>query len=141
MYDYGLLGVAQWLFVSHGLVTTSVLLATVLGIVFWWVLFRRRRARRALATGGVSPDPSLIALHKMLARMDRRLRSLGQHRQLTETLHAFAQRLRTREAGDGLWSGVSDWYCEYAELRYRREVNTDHLDQLHQRGEGLRRSL
>ncbi len=140
VYNYGLLGVAQWLFTSHGVVTASVLLATVLGVIAWWVLFRRRRAG-ALKSGQSPPDPSLIALHKMLARMDRRLGSLGQRRQLSETLHTFARRLRAREAGDGLWLGVSDWYREYAELRYRREVSAEHLDQLHRRGEGLRRAL
>lgn len=142
VYDYGLLGVAGWLFTSYGVVATAVLLAMLLATMAWWRLFRRRRKRAGVSSWARRvPDPSLIALHKMLARMDRKLHAVGLPRPLTETLHAFAQRLRTREAGDGRWLGIADWYCEYAALRYSRQVRAEHLERLHRRAEGLRRAL
>ena len=142
VYDYGLLGVAGWLFTAHGMTATAVLLATLTALAAWWMLFSRRR-KRAGASAWVrrAPDPSRVALHKLLTRMDRRLRAAGLRRPLTETLHVFAQRLRTRDTGDGAWVGVADWYCEYAELRYRRQVQAEHIERLHRRAEGLRRSF
>jgi hypothetical protein len=140
VYDYGLLGVASWLFSSSGLVAGALLLVVVLVIV----LVRRlwRQARRWKAAGWrrskTLRDPSLIALHKMLARMDRRLGAAGATRQFTETLHAFAKRLRVRDADDPVWVRVSDWYLEYAELRYRREVSAEHIAQLRHQADRLR---
>jgi len=142
VYDYGLLGVASWLFASHGVVTTSVSLATLLTLIVWWVLFRRRRRRRGASLWSRRiPDASLVALHKMLARMDRKLHRVGLRRALTETLHDFAQRLRTHERTDERWLGIADWYRQYAELRYSRQVSTEHLERLRQQADGLRRSL
>ena len=77
----------------------------------------------------------------MLARMDRKLGAAGSRRQLTETLHAFAQRLRTHDSGDELWRHASDWYLDYADLRYGRRVGAERLAQLQQRAERLRDSL
>jgi len=141
VYDYGLIGVAGWLFSSYGVVTTSVLLATVLATGAWWWLFRRRRKTANALHRSRRPDPSVVALHKMLGKMDRKLRASGLRRQLTETLHAFAQRLRACDAGDGAWVQVSDWYLDYAELRYCKTIGGEHLEQLHQQAERLRRSL
>jgi protein-glutamine gamma-glutamyltransferase len=141
VYDYGLVGAVGWLFTSHGVVATAVLLAVFLTVLGWWVLFRRRRATTGARRTKTLPDPSLAALHKMLGKMDRKLKAVGLRRHFTETLHTFARRLRTRDAGDGVWLGVSDWYREYAELRYCQDVSAEHLEQLHARAEGLRRSL
>jgi hypothetical protein len=142
VYDYGLLGVASWLFSSPGLLTTIILLAALIAIVLTWVLLRRARRRAGGPRRSRTPrDPSLIALHKMLARMDRKLGAVGPKRHLTETLHAFARRLRTHDADDAVWVSVSDWYYEYAELRYRREVSTEHLALLQHRADRLRRAL
>jgi len=141
VYDYGLLGVAGWLFTSYGVVGIAVLFATLLATVAWWVLFRRRKRAEDSRWARRAQDPSLVALHKMLGKMDRKLRAAGLRRPLTETLHTFALRLRTCEADDGQWLGFSDWYREYAELRYCKTIGAEHLEQLHQRAEGLRRSL
>ena len=142
VYDYGLLGAASWLLSSYGVWATAAFAALFLTGVGWWIWFRRRRKT------GKGPwrskriqNPSLVALHKMLARMDRRLRGAGLRRHVTETLHAFAGRLRARAPGDERWGRLSDWYLEYADLRYRRSISAEHLERLQQRADGLRRSL
>ena len=78
-------------------------------------------------------------VHEILKACNSNITEL--RRQLTETLHAFAQRLRACDAGDGAWVQVSDWYLQYAELRYCKTIGAEHLEQLHQRAERLRRSL
>jgi len=143
VYDYGLLGIASWLLTSYGLLTTAALFVILSGAMLWRVLSRRFRRRK---TAGhrrlrVVHDPALTALHKMLARMDRKLGSAGARRHLTETLHAFAQRLRTRDSGAEIWSQVSQWYLDYAALRYCRHVGAERLAQLQQRADRLRASL
>ncbi|UCD50858.1 MAG: transglutaminase domain-containing protein [Phycisphaerales bacterium] len=141
VYDYGLVGVAGWLFTSYGVVTSSVLLATLLATATWWWRFRRGRKTGGVRRRKTRPDPSVVVLHKMLGQMDRKLKASGLRRQLTETLHAFARRLRACDAGDGAWVQVSDWYLEYAELRYCKKIGAEHLEQLHRSAERLRRSL
>jgi len=143
VYDYGLLGVASWLFTSYGLLTTTVLFVIISGAMLWRVLSRRFRRRKTAGhrRSRVVHDPALAALHKMLARMDRKLGAAGARRHLSETLHAFAKRLRTRDSGDEVWSRVSDWYLDYAALRYCRRVGAERLEQLQQRAHRLRDSL
>lgn len=143
VYDYGLLGVASWLFASRELLA-GVLVLTLSGAsVTWWFLRRRRHRRQAAGrrSSRTPPDPALVALHKMLARMDRKLGAVGLRRPLSETLHAFARRLRSHESGDAVWARVSDWYLEYADLRYRRDVSAEHLHQLQHRADRLRSAL
>ena len=128
LYEYGLFGVLAWALQYYGLYAVSFLLATPLAGTSWW-LYRRARAKHThLAARPLTPE--LIALHKLLARMDRRVRTAGQRRDLNETLQAFSHRLRARESGDGLWARVSDWYLEYADLRYSRTIPSDRLQQL-----------
>ncbi len=143
IYDYGLLGIASWLFTSYGLLTTAGLLALILGLLLWRALrrcfgrmggTRRRRPRTA-------PDPALAALHRTLARMDRKLGAAGLRRRLSETLHAFAGRLHAHESGDDIWRQLSEWYLDYADLRYCRRVGAERIEQLQQRAERLRDSL
>ena len=100
-----------------------------------------RRSKSGVRRSRTVHDPALATLHKMLARMDRKLGAAGARRRLTETLHAFAQRLRTHDSGDQMWLQVSDWYLDYAELRYCRRVGTERIEHLQQRAERLRKSL
>ncbi|MHC4519337.1 MAG: transglutaminase family protein, partial [Planctomycetota bacterium] len=143
VYDYGLLGVASWVLPSRGLLAGVLLLTLPAASVTWWFLFRRRRRSKAVGRrrSRTPHDPSLIALHKMLARMDRQLGAVGLRRHLTETLHAFARRLRVHESGDAVWARVSDWYLEYADLRYGRDISAEHLHQLQHRADRLRSTL
>ena len=120
LYEYGLFGVLAWSLQYYGLTAVSFLLATTLAGTSWWLYRRARARRRRCAARPLSPE--LLALHKMLARMDRRVRTAGPRREINETLQAFAHRLRARDGGDGLWTRVADWYLEYADLRYSRTI-------------------
>jgi transglutaminase-like putative cysteine protease len=128
LYEYGLFGVLAWSLQYYGLPATSFILATTFGGTFWG-LYRRARAKRTRQSARPL-TPEVIALHKMLAGMDRRVRTAGPRRDLSETLQAFSHRLRARESGDGLWIRVSDWYLEYANLRYSRTIPPDRLHHL-----------
>jgi len=142
LYEYGLLGALGWLVMSR-VGTASFLTLVVLSILaFWWGLSRRRRRR---SEDRPDADPTIAALHGMLARMDRRLRASGVRRSLSETLHAFAGRLVATGSNDGDlegyqdrdWAGISDWYLEYANVRYARAVRPEHLETLRRRAEAV----
>lgn len=145
LYEYGLLGALGWLLIGRSGSFVLFGLVALLMVALWWGLSRRRRRKRAgsrwISGSRWSADPTVAALHRMLARMDRRLRAVGVQRSLSETLHAFAGRLRARDSnepdGDYDWAGVSDWYLEYANLRYGRAVRAKHLETLRQRAESV----
>lgn len=142
LYEYGLIGIIGWLFKSYGLRSGIILMAIFLvsAIV---VKFSRRRVKNKYQSQPQSialKNPAIISLHKMLARMDRKLKAAGFRRDITETLHDFSQRIRIRETGDGLWTRISDWYIEYAHLRYRGKISSRHLYQLQQHARDLWRS-
>lgn len=139
LYEYGLFGVLGWLFKSYslraGLILTAIFLGTALVVTF----SRRRKTKKSESRtqSMAMKNPGLIGLHKMLAGMDRKVKAAGLRRDLSETLNAFSGRLRKRDAGDGLWTKISDWYLEYAHLRYRRKISSGHAEQLQQRARGL----
>ena len=139
LYEYGLFGVLGWLLRFYGFSAGLILMTICLGTALLVKLFRRRTKNksRGRTQSIVLINPSLIGLHKMLARMDRRLKAAGLRRGLGETLHTFSVRLRQREAGDGLWTKISDWYLEYAHLRYRGNISSVDLEQLQQCARGL----
>ncbi len=143
MYQYGLVGVVGWFFTSYGFLPRSLALAALLAGALGWVVSRRRRRRRAEAgvSSRIATDPALAALHKMLARMDRKVKGAGLPRHVTETLCAFSRRLRTQDIGDVRWTQVSDWYLEYADTRYRRTVDAERLAHLQQSAARLRKAL
>jgi len=143
LYEYGLVGVLGWLFKSYGLRAGLILMAIFLGSTLVVRLSRRYKKKKSQSqTQSIATkNPKLIGLHKMLARMDRKVNAAGLRRDIGETLHVFSQRLRIRETGDGLWTKISDWYLEYAHMRYRRKINSRHLEQLQQLAQGLRDSL
>jgi transglutaminase-like putative cysteine protease len=144
LYEYGLPGVISWLFRSYGLLTSvlvsTVLLSGALALALW-----RRYTSRIRAGSIRSPavgNPALVTLHKMLARMDRKVAAAaGLKRHLTETLHVFCGRLSERDSGDGLWKRIADWYGEYSNLRYGGPISAEHLHELQQRARGLQDSL
>jgi hypothetical protein len=134
LYQYGLFGVLGWLFKFYGLLAGLFLLTSLLGGALWLALSRgyNRKKSKGETQSRAVRNPGLVTLHKMLARMDRRVKAAGPRRELSETLHAFSQRLRARDSGDGLWTRMSDWYLEYANLRYRRTISSKRLQQLAQ---------
>jgi len=128
LYEYGLFGVLAWTLQHYGLPAVSFFLAVSLAGTFWWA-YRRARPQRPRRPN--SPvDPQVRILHKMLARMDRRIRVSGLRRDLSETLGAFSLRLRANDAGDGLCVRAADWYLAYAAVRYDRAITPDHIDRL-----------
>jgi hypothetical protein len=143
LYEYGLFGALGWLFLSSGFHTGIILMVVFLGAVLVVVLFRRHKMKKyKLYTRSTAmKNPIFIDLHKMLARMDRKVRAAGLSRELSETINAFSDRLRRQQADDELWVKISDWYLEYAHLRYCRQIRSGHLEQLQQRARGLWDSL
>jgi transglutaminase-like putative cysteine protease len=138
LYEYGFFGALAWALQYGGLPTISFVLAVVVAAMLWWA-YRHVRPRRLHPFG--SPDtPELAALHKVLARMDRRVRKAGSRRDLYETLQAFARRLRELDRGDGLWTRLSDWYLEYATVRYDRAITPDQLQRLRRLADLTRQS-
>jgi len=143
LYEYGLFGVLGWLFKSYSLRTGLILMLIFLGTALVVKLSRRceKKKSQSRAQSMAMKNPGLIGLHKMLARMDRKVKAAGVRRDISETLHAFSGRLRKRDKGDGLWTKISDWYLEYAHLRYRSKISFGHLEKLKQRARGLQDSL
>ena len=143
LYEYGLLGVPGWLFESYGVITSMLILTGLFTGVLAYVLSRFYHRKKTAQSTLSKPmrDPIVILLHKMLHRMDRKVEAAGLHRDPSETIHAFSHRLRKRPSNDGLWVKISDWYYEYALLRYRKTINTEHIQQLQQCAQGLRDSL
>jgi hypothetical protein len=143
LYEYGLFGALGWLFLLSGFHTGIILMVIFPGAVLVATLFRRRKTNKSVlyAHSATIKNPILIDLHKILGRMDRRIKAAGLRRELSETLHDFSVRLRRREAGNGLWIKISDWYLEYAGLRYSRKIRSEHLDKLQKHARGLWDSL
>jgi len=139
LYQYGLFGVLSWLFESYGLLDGLLLLPIILGGALWLALSRHynRKKAKGPTKSRVVRNPGLATLHKMLTRMDRKVKTAGPQRHLSQTLHAFSQQLRARDSGDGLWTRISDWYLEYANLRYRRMISSKRLQKLQQLAQGL----
>ena len=140
LHSYGLLGPLTWLFSSYRLIGVAVILSMFSAGLVWWVL-RRRRRRAAGRRGGAMSGADFAVLHKMLTRMDRKVRAAGPRRELSETLHAFSRRLRGRQDRRGLWTRVADWYRDYADLRYGRTIAAERIQHLQQRARRLRHFL
>ena len=143
IFEYGLLGVAGWMFESYGVFAGTLLVTGFFSGVLAWILsrlYRKRKTAQATPSKSVR-DPILILLHKMLQRMDRKVEAAGSRREPSETLHEFSRRLCKRDPNDGLWMRISDWYREYALLRYRKTINAEYVQQLQQRARGLQNSL
>ncbi len=144
LYEYGLFGVIGRLFVSYGL-PTGIGLSLVFFAAAFWVA--RRRRQRHSSPAGRPASSEVLALHRLLVAMDRKVRALGYRRDPGETLHGFAERIgshvgcvsRTDPSsavvrGTHPTGGLAAWYLQYAGLRY-----TPHIDpaQIHQLQQGL----
>ena len=145
LYEYGLFGVFGRLFASQGWLRSGVLVAATFAAVAWVV--RRRRATQPFhkTSRATAQRSTILALHRLLAAMDRRAKTLGYRRHPGETLHAFATRLslsqadhvpggraplaaaRSRSSSDrGQLPAdecLADWYFQYAGLRYGRTID------------------
>jgi hypothetical protein len=143
IFEYGLFGVAGWMYESYGIFAGTLLVMGVFSGVLAWILsrvYRRKKTEQAKLSKSVR-DPILLLLYKVLHRMDRKVEAVGPRREPSETLHAFSHRLRNRDPNDGLWMRISEWYRDFALLRYRKTINTEYVQQLQQRARGLQDSL
>lgn len=140
LYEYGLLGALSWLFESYGMVAGLLLSTPLFGVALALTLLRRRKGRRCETSSRLVRNPALVSLHRILARMDRKVAAAGLRRGLSETLHAFSQRLGAQDSGDGLWGRISSWYLEYANLRYRGPLDSESVHDLQQRAQRLHES-
>ncbi len=143
LYEYGVVGVLSLLFSYYGPYTGLLISLTLAGGAVLLVVWRRRKSRssRYGAHTGASRDAALVSMHRMLARMDRKVKAAGQLRDTAETLHTFSYRLRERDAGDGIWIRISDWYLEYANLRYNKRTERKRLQQVHELADSLQKTL
>ncbi|UCC97927.1 MAG: transglutaminase domain-containing protein [Phycisphaerales bacterium] len=143
VYEYGFLGVLSWFFQSYGLLAGISVSLPLFGAALALALVRRRHSRisQGKTRTAVAKSPALLSLHRMLARMDRRVTAAGAKRHLNETLYAFSDRLGARDSGDGLWQKISDWYRQYADLRYSRLTSPERVHELQRRAHGLRDAL
>ena len=142
LYQYGLFGVLGWLFDSYGVLKSLVLLVSLLGGGLSLVLLRYCRKKSKNKTNLRQPQNlELWTLHKMLTKMDRKVKAAGSQRHFNEPLHAFSRQLRLRDSGSGLWTRISNWYFEYANLRYCRKISTERVQKLQQLYKGLRDSF
>lgn len=84
-----------------------------------FVYFRRIQTGRHTPDWN-SVDPRGRHWYRALRRMDRRLKRHGLARRQSETLHQFADRVRSRADGEAPWlSSVADWYIDYASGRFQ----------------------
>ena len=139
LYEYGIFGVLGWFFGSYGLGAGLILMAIFLAAALAVKLSQRYAAKksRGRPQSALDANPARVALHRLLAKMDRKVKAAGVRRELGETLHVFSGRLREREVGDGLWTKVSDWYLDYAHLRYCGSISSINLEWLSQRAQSL----
>lgn len=142
LYQYGLVGVIGWLVDSFGMLNSLVLLLSLFGGGLSLLLLRNIRERYKNKTNLRHPQSlELLTLHKMLTRMDRKVKAAGSQRHFNEPLHAFSQQLRRRDSGSVFWTRISDWYFEYANLRYCRKISSERVQKLQQLYKGLRDSF
>ena len=164
VYDYGLLGVFGWFFEVYSLQTAAAVSLAFVGAAVALAQWRRRRRSRGSAGSKAASSPELVALHRMLAIMDRKAKSAGARRQPHETLHTFAERIRrssrnvndrARDGGERAIAdlppsdlephlsnsqpcGLADWYLAYAGLRYCGSVSPERVAELQHLAQKLR---
>jgi len=145
IYDYGLFGVLGWFFEVYSLQTAVSVSLAFLGSAVGLTLLRRYKILAARAGSHWAQSPELLALHRVLAAVDRRIRPATERRGSQETLHAFAERMRrTRPSPkDGMQmprnrSAVADWYLRYAHLRYGGAIDPERVAELQQLARSLR---
>ena len=124
LYEYGLFGVIARLFLSYGL-PTGIGLSLLFFAAAFWVARRRRRRLGPPVRRPASSE--VLALHRLLVAMDRKVRALGYRRDPGETLHAFAERIGAHPA-----NGPAAWYLQYAGLRYAARIDPAQIQQLQQ---------
>ncbi len=147
VYDYGLLGVLGWFFEVYSLQTAITASLAFFAAAVSLALLRRQRRLRRSRVGRAARSPELRALHKILATMDRKVKSSGARRGPQETLHVFADRIRRSSVVPRVSltdlnddRSFADWYLQYASLRYCGTITPERLDDLLRHAQQLRRT-
>jgi transglutaminase-like putative cysteine protease len=125
-----LVGVVRMLFSVPALVV-----ALLTGLAIW----SRTRRREAKAPVGKRLGPQFPILAKSLRKVDRLAARRGFVRLPSETLIAFAARLRTGENAAN--RSLADWYEHYTRVRYGETNVSAAADALAHRTHSLKRSL
>ncbi|MBL7133213.1 MAG: transglutaminase domain-containing protein [Phycisphaerae bacterium] len=109
------------MFTTVGGLIVSVCLA---GLGGWLVLRRLRWFRRRHV------DPAVDRLHRLLGRMDRRVRKIALVRGRGETLAHFARRIEGQASARLPAGAAARWYQAYAAVRYGARAGPEDLAEL-----------
>ncbi len=90
------------------------------------ILFRKKLRRRLAA----AQDPRLLSIHKLLRKMDARLRVANVRREEGETLSRFVRRLREEFPDDPFFKAAAEWYQHYIAYRFRGQIGEEALQEL-----------
>ncbi len=96
----------------------------------------RRRARTRIVDSA-----TVLDLRLLLEQVESRLRRFQLQRESHETLHRFAERLRSESAARPGLLQVADWYHMYAATRYRDDSTVAETDNLRQQLEAVCQQL
>jgi len=83
----------------------------LIGIYFGRRIYRKKRTVR-------EKNPVITSLHRLLEDMDIQLKKDGIVRRPNETINQFADRILTGNGTSGQYYHLSQWYKEYASVRY-----------------------
>lgn len=121
---------AKWLAIKLFLVSllTTIPGALISGGLLFLVVRQIRFTRK---TDPSRPaEPAMIELRRLLDELDRRLRRLNLERAAHETLHQFAQRLRTAAFSRPNLVDAAEWYLRYAATRYGKSLRPENQELL-----------
>lgn len=112
----------QWLF-SAGPVSMALKSVVLLGLMscFLWRWIRK-------GWGSNEGDGKVPRFRHLLERMDKHLKNYGIVRPTHQTLHQFARRIRDEAENCPHSERVSEWYREYAEVRYGEPLTEEALE-------------
>ena len=95
-YQYGFFGVLSWSYQTFGFVVGVLLPISLLGCILFLVLYRYNNRKKYKGPQQLrAMNPVFISLHKMLNRMDRRVKAAGQRRHHKTQARGFGQKYRT----------------------------------------------
>ncbi len=129
LYLDGVKGVFRWILGRlMDLVTSFIGWALILLVVLIFGYRQWRKYQRYLRS--LPADPRVRALHRLLCRMDKRIRGKGLVRRPAETLEKFSARIEEK-GQEELWlQEAARWYRRYARSRYRQQTNREELQNL-----------
>ncbi len=95
----------------------------LVGIYFGRRIFKRKHHV-------IEKNTVIISLHRLLEDMDIQLKKDGIVRRPNETINQFANRILTENGGSDQYYHLSQWYKEYASVRYSGRAGRADLEKL-----------